>query len=78
MSRNYRKKTSRSRRKLQVFKDDGVKVEVGEGRATIQMALPMEELMSEVAHAVEHMAGQVGLRLMKGPVRRSEGTWARS
>ena len=66
MSSKYTKKTSRSRRKLHRLKDDAVTVDVGEGRATVQMVLPMEELLSEVAQAVEHMAGEVGLGLIKG------------
>lgn len=66
MSKKYTKKTSRSRRKLQALNSDGIKVELGNGRATIQMILPMEELMNEVVLAIENMASQVGLLLMKG------------
>ena len=66
MSKKYTKKTSRSRRKQQALSFDTVKVELADRRATIQMILPMEELMSELTVAIENMASQVGLLLMKG------------
>ena len=58
MSKKYTKKTSRSRRKLQALNHDAIKVELGNRRATIQMILPMEELMNEVVLAIENMASQ--------------------
>jgi transposase-like protein len=66
MSKKYTRKTSRSRRKPQNLDDEAIKVELGDRRATVQMILPMEELMNEVALAIENMASQVGLLLMKG------------
>lgn len=66
MSKKYTKKTSRSRRKQHDLSCDAVKVELADRRATIQMILPMEELMNELTLAIENMASQVGLLLMKG------------
>jgi len=66
MSKRYTKKTSRSRRKSQVFNGRAVKVSLVQGQASIQMVLPLQELMGEVARWVEELASQTGLLLMKG------------
>ena len=65
MGTSYQRKTGRSRRTLQNLNQDGVRVEVGEGKASFQMVLPMSPLLSEVAGAIEQTATQAGLLLMK-------------
>jgi len=68
MSRTYQKKTRRSRRKLQKLDDQAVKVDIGQGRATFQMILPMNALLAEVASSIEQMACQAGLLMMKAMI----------
>lgn len=68
MSKAYQKKTNRSRRKLQKLDEQAVKVEVGPGRATFQMILPMDSLLTEVADSIEQMACQAGLLMMKAMI----------
>lgn len=68
MSKRYRKKTQRSRRKLQKLPDETVKVDIADGQATFQMVLPMNALMAEVAHSIEQMSCQAGLLMMKAMI----------
>ncbi len=53
MGTSYQRKTRRSRRKMQDLNQDGVRVEVAEGKASFQMVLPMSPLLAEVAGAIE-------------------------
>jgi hypothetical protein len=68
MGKNYTKKTNRSRRKLHKLPDDAVQVDIAGGTATFQMVLPMNELMAEVADAIEETASQAGLLMMKAMI----------
>jgi hypothetical protein len=68
MSKAYQKKTRRSRRKLQKLDEQAVKVDIGQGRATFQMILPMNALLAEVASFIEQMACQAGLLMMKAMI----------
>jgi hypothetical protein len=68
MSRNYHKKTQRSRRKVQKLPDNAVKVDIAGGQARFQMILPMNELMGQVAGAIEETACQAGLLMMKAMI----------
>lgn len=76
MSKKYRKKITRSRRKLQEFDDHTVKVDLGDGQATFQMVLPMNPLMSEVAGAIEQAACQAGILMMKAMIDEEVEQWA--
>jgi hypothetical protein len=44
MGKKYQKKTSRSRRKLHKLQENAVTVDIGGGKATFQMILPMNDL----------------------------------
>ena len=68
MSRTYRKKTHRSRRKLQKLDPNAVKVDIADGQATFQMILPMNALLAEVAGSIEQMSSQAGLLMMKAMI----------
>ncbi len=68
MSKKYTKKTTRSRRKLQKLDDHRVKVDIADGQAVFQMVLPMNELLAEVAGAIESTASQAGLLMMKAMI----------
>jgi len=68
MGKTYTKKTNRSRRKLHKLPENAVRVDIAGGRATFQMLLPMNELMAEVADAIEETASQAGLLLMKAMI----------
>ena len=65
MGRSYQRKTRRSRRKLQDLQKQTVTVDVGEGKASFQMVLPLSPLLAEVAGAIEQTASQAGLLMMK-------------
>jgi putative transposase len=65
MGKSYQRKTRRSRRKVQNLRDQAVTVDVAGGKASFQMVLPMSPLLSEVAGAIEQIAAQAGLLLMK-------------
>ena len=41
MGKSYQRKTRRSRRKMEELQNQGVTVEVAEGKASFQMVLPM-------------------------------------
>ena len=65
MGKSYQRKTHRSRRKLQDLQNQTVRVDMGEGKASFQMVLPLSPLLSEVAGAIEQTASQAGLLMMK-------------
>lgn len=65
MSRSYRRKASRSKRKVQMLPRDAVSVETADGRAAFQMVLPLSEVLGELAEQVEKTAAQAGLLMMK-------------
>ena len=65
MGKSYQRKTRRSRRKVQDLQNQTVTVDVGEGRASFQMVLPLNPLLLEVAGAIEQTASQAGLLMMK-------------
>lgn len=66
MARSYRKKTARSKRKVQNLENDTVTVQMGADQVCFQMVLPMSDLLFDVAEAIEHTASQAGLLMMKG------------
>jgi len=68
MGKNYTKKTNRFRRKLHKLPEDAVQADIAGGTATFQMVLPMNELMAEVADAIEETASQAGLLMMKAMI----------
>ena len=68
MGKNYQKKTDRSRRKVQSLDKNAVRVDIGDGQAMFQMVLPMNELLAEVAGAIEATASQAGLLMMKAMI----------
>ena len=68
MGKNYRKKTSRSRRKLQELQSHAVTVELADGKACFQMVLPMSEMLFDVAQAIEQTASQAGLLMIKAMI----------
>lgn len=68
MSKNYTKKTNRSRRKLQKLEKNAVKVDIADGQATFQMILPMNALMAQMADSTEQMASEAGLLMMKAMI----------
>lgn len=68
MSRNYHKKTQRSRRKVQKLPDNAVQVDMGQGQVRFQMVLPLSELLGEMAEAIEGTACQAGLLMMKAMI----------
>jgi putative transposase len=65
MGKSYQRKTRRSRRKVQNFESHTVTVDMGEGKASFQMVLPMSPLLLDVAGAIEQTASQAGLLMMK-------------
>jgi len=65
MGKSYQRKTRRSRRKVQNFENQTVTVDVGDGRASFQMVLPLSPLLLDVAGAIEQTASQAGLLMMK-------------
>ena len=68
MGKKYQKKTRRSRRKVQDLDPNAVRVEIGDGQAVFQLMLPMNELLVEVAGAIEATASQAGLLMMKAMI----------
>ena len=50
---------------MQDLDNHEVRVEMAEGKASFQMVLPMGPLLAEVAVAIEQMATQAGLMMMK-------------
>ena len=65
MGKSYQRKTRRSRRKVQDLQNQTVTVDLGEGKASFQMVLPMNPLLLDVAGAIEQTASQAGLLMMK-------------
>lgn len=65
MSKNYQKKTDRSRRKMVPLQKDAVQVHTSNGQARFQMILPMPELMKDAAAAIEETAHKAGLLVIK-------------
>jgi transposase-like protein len=65
MGKSYPKKTYRSRRKVNRFTPDVMQVKVADGKASFQMVLPMDDLMLDVAAAIEQTASQAGIMMMK-------------
>jgi len=65
MSKNYQKKTDRSRRKMLPLPTDAVQVQTSNGQARFQMILPMSELMTDAAAAIEETACKAGLLVIK-------------
>jgi len=65
MGKSYQRKTRRSRRKVQNFESHTVTVDMGEGKASFQMVLPMSPLLLDVAGALAQTASQAGLLMMK-------------
>lgn len=68
MGKNYHKKTNHSRRKVQEFKGHAVTVEIADGKACFQMVLPMNEMLFDVAQAIEETASKAGLLMMKAMI----------
>ena len=68
MSKNYHKKTNRSRRKLQNLQGQAVTVQLADGKACFQMVLPMSQMLFDVAQAIEQTASQAGLLMMKAMI----------
>ena len=68
MGRTYHKKTNRSRRKLQRLDGHAVTVELADGKVCFQMVLPMNDLLLDVAQAIEQTASQAGLLMMKAMI----------
>ena len=65
MGKSYQRKTRRSRRKMQDLRNQTVTVDMGEGKASFQLVLPMSPLLLDVAGAIEQTASQAGLLMMK-------------
>jgi transposase-like protein len=65
MGKSYQRKTRRSRRKVQDFRNQTVTVDVAGGKASFQMVLPLDPLLLDVAEAIEQTASQAGLLMMK-------------
>lgn len=76
MSKTYQKKTNRSRRILQALDNQAVTVDIAQGQAAFHMYLPMNALMAEVAGAIEQMACQAGLLMMKAMMDEEVEQWA--
>ena len=70
MSKNYQKKTSRSRRKLNKLDGRAVQVDSAKGKANFQLRLPLPELMEDMTGLIEQTCSQVGL-LMIVPFRQA-------
>jgi transposase-like protein len=68
MGKSYQKKTNRSRRKLQQLQGHAVTVELADGKACFQMVLPMNQMLFDVARAIEQTASQAGLLMMKAMI----------
>jgi len=68
MGKNYHKKTDRSRRKVQELEGHAVTVELADGKACFQMVLPMNEMLFDVAQAIEQTASKAGLLMMKAMI----------
>src|SRR4030042_6514084 len=68
MGKNYHKKTNRSRRKVQELKGHAITVELADGKACFQMVLPMNEMLFDVAQAIEQTASKAGLLMMKAMI----------
>ncbi len=66
MSKNYQKKTSRSRRKLHNLDPRAVQVDTAKGKASFQLRLPLPELMEDMTGLIEQTCSQVGLLMIKG------------
>jgi len=65
MGKYYHKKTGRSKRKVHHLDKSAVIVSVGDGRASFQMVLPMNEMLFDVAGVIEQTAAELGLGMMK-------------
>ncbi|OHB64443.1 MAG: hypothetical protein A2Y76_05595 [Planctomycetes bacterium RBG_13_60_9] len=55
---------------MQDLQNQAVTVDVGGGRASFQMVLAMDPLLLDVAAAIERMASQAGLLMMKVLIQR--------
>ena len=65
MGKYYHKKTQRSKRKMQYFDNNTVAVSLADGKASFQMVLPMNEMLFDVAGAIEQSVSTLGLCMMK-------------
>lgn len=65
MGKYYHKKTQRSKRKMQNFDNNNVTVSLADGKASFQMVLPMNEMLFDVAGAIEQSVSKLGLCMMK-------------
>jgi len=68
MGKSYHKKTNRSRRKVRKLQGHTVTVELADGKACFQMILPMNQMLSDVAQAIEQTASQAGLLMIKAMI----------
>jgi transposase-like protein len=79
MSASYKPRTERSRRKVQDLTAQGITVERNGQQATFQLILPLPEMLSDVANAIEQASHQLGLalmlRLVEEEVRSRAGDW---
>jgi transposase-like protein len=68
MGKTYHKKTNRSRRKVHQLPENAVTVELTDGKACFQMVLPMNQMLFDVANAIEQTASRAGILMMKAMI----------
>ncbi len=68
-SRGYQKRTRRSKRKLSLSRREVLRVEESAPETvSIQLSLPIAEILADMGSEVERIAGEVGLALMEATI----------
>jgi hypothetical protein len=65
MGKYYRKKTNRSKRIIHHLDNNAVTVSLADGKASFQMLLPINDMLFDVAGAIEQAASEIGLCMIK-------------
>lgn len=68
MSRSYKKKTNRCKRKLMNLNKNSATVSLANGQATFQIVLPMGQTMMDIATSIEATATEAGLLMIQALV----------
>jgi len=68
MSRSYKKKTNRSKRKMIQMNKNAATVSLANGQATFQIVLPMGQTMMDIATSIEKTATEAGLLMIQALV----------
>jgi transposase-like protein len=68
MSRSYKKKTNRSKRKMIQMNKNAATVSLANGQATFQIVLPMGQTFMDIATSIEKTATKAGLLMIQALV----------